>query len=103
MPYKLSRKAEDDLIHIYIEGVRLFGVPQADAYYDKLQHSLSIVANHPRIARERTELKPPMRIHPCGAHIIVYREQDDSDVLIVRIRHHAEDWISDPAGGGETS
>jgi len=35
--YTLSRKAEDDLIEIYIEGVSLFGEYQADQYHRKIE------------------------------------------------------------------
>ncbi|PST17318.1 type II toxin-antitoxin system RelE/ParE family toxin [Mesorhizobium plurifarium] len=46
--------------------------------------------------RERFEISPPMRIHPFRARLVVYRIEEDGDVLIVRVRHGREDWAGDP-------
>lgn len=43
MAYTFSRKAEDDLIEIYIEGASLFGVSQADKYHDKIEVMLNLI------------------------------------------------------------
>lgn len=56
---------------------------------------LDTIAANPAIARLRTELDPQVRAHPHRAHVIVY-EIRDAEVLILRIRHSAEDWTSDP-------
>ncbi|MFT6583024.1 MAG: plasmid stabilization system protein ParE [Alphaproteobacteria bacterium] len=37
MLYKLSVKAEEDLIHAYREGVGMFGTTQAEKYYAGLE------------------------------------------------------------------
>lgn len=99
MAYKLTHSAEQDLIDIYVEGFRLFGERQAEAYAQTFRQTFELLAAFPRLARERVELTPPVRIHPCGSHIIVYLVMETGDVLIVRIRHGREDWISDPTGG----
>ncbi|MGE6784305.1 type II toxin-antitoxin system RelE/ParE family toxin [Ensifer adhaerens] len=44
----------------------------------------------PRMARERTELSPPMRNHPFKAHLVAYRIERDGDILIVRVRRGYE-------------
>jgi toxin ParE1/3/4 len=93
MAYRLSRKAEDDLIAIYLDGVQAFGVSQAERYHLELEGVLQYLAAFPRAARERREIDPPVRVHPYKAHLIVYLPQED-DVLILRIRHGHEDWIA---------
>lgn len=95
MTYRLSRRAGSDLIGIYVEGAERFGVAQAESYFARIERTLSLLADQPMIARERAELSPPVRIHPCGAHVIVYRITG-KDILIVRIRHGREDWMGDP-------
>ena len=95
MTYRLTRKARSDLIHIYGEGVRLFGVAQAETYQDQLERTFDLLADNPRIARERDEIRPPVRIHPSGAHVVV-NTTDEIGVLIIRVRHGLEDWASDP-------
>jgi len=94
--YTLSRKAEDDLIEIYIEGVSRFGVEQADSYHRKIGRMMALLSENPRIARERCEISPPVRIHPFQSHLIVYSVDDNHNIFIIRIRHAHEDWQSNP-------
>jgi toxin ParE1/3/4 len=93
MDYKLSRKAEDDVFHLYVEGAGQFGRHQAEADYAGLEQVFAILAEHPRLARERDEITPPVRIHPYRSHIVIY-VTDGDDILILRIRHGREDWDS---------
>ncbi|MDX6750455.1 type II toxin-antitoxin system RelE/ParE family toxin [Geminicoccaceae bacterium 1502E] len=97
MTWRLTRRAEADIIEIYIRGVQAFGLAEADAYHRKLEQAFQLLAQFPQIAPERAEIDPPVRIHPCGSHIIIYRAAADGEVLIIRVRHSREDWISDPA------
>lgn len=97
MAYSLTRKAADDLRHIYLEGIHLFGTEQAASYHGQFARTFDLIAAHPRIARERVEITPPVRVHRCGAHIIVYLIRDGGDVLILRVRHGHEDWAEDPS------
>lgn len=92
MTYRLSREAEEDIVRIYIGGARLFGHAQAEAYHGELKSRFELLAHNPRMARERSEISPPVRIHPYKAHLIVYVIDANDDVLIIRIRHGHEDW-----------
>ena len=92
MAYRLSRAAAADIRHLFAEGVRLFGRPQAVRYHLYLESVFDAIAANPRMARERDELVPPMRVHPCGSHIVIYQAKATDDVLIVRVRHYREDW-----------
>jgi toxin ParE1/3/4 len=96
MGYRLSRKAESDLLTIYAEGAARFGVAQAEAYFTRIERTLELLADNPLMARERPEISPPVRIHPCGTHLIVYLVAGDG-ILVLRIRHQREDWSSEPA------
>ena len=96
MGYRLSRAAERDIVHIFVEGMREFGIAQADTYHAELQRTFRLIAANPRMARQRTEIAPPVRIHPCGSHVIVYVVEEGDDVLIVRVRHGREDWADNP-------
>ncbi|MBB2971698.1 toxin ParE1/3/4 [Mesorhizobium sp. RMAD-H1] len=75
--------------------MRLFGPAQARKYYDELFEAFDLIAANPRMARERHELSPPMRIHPFKAHLIIYYIDNDDDIFIVRVRHGQEDWAND--------
>jgi toxin ParE1/3/4 len=91
--YRLTRKAAADLRRIFTEGMTLFGSAQAERYHARLRRTFDLLAANPEMARERTELSPPARVHPCGSHIIVYVVAEDGAVLVVRVRHGREDWL----------
>ena len=96
MGYRLTRKAAADIRHIYLESARRFGPAQAERYHVRLRHTFDLLAENPGLARERTELSPPVRVHPCGSHVVIYVVEDDGTVLIVRVRHGREDWAGSP-------
>lgn len=94
--YKLSVKAEEDIIHVYREGVRLFGVEQAEVYLAGIEKIFQFLSNTPEAARERTEIDPPVRIHPYGSHNIIYLIDSEREVFVLRVRHGREDWENNP-------
>lgn len=96
MSYRLSKQAQADLISIFVSGVRDFGVVQAEAYQDRIDRTIELIANNPNIARERREINPPVRIHPVKAHVIVYVIDDSRGVHILRVRHSRENWPASP-------
>ncbi len=96
MGYILSRKAEEDIIAIFLDGVEQFGFPQAENYHNLLEKTFRFLAENPLAAREREELTPPIRIHPFESHIVLYTVDDNGDVFIVRVRHGNEDWAANP-------
>ncbi|MCQ8782985.1 type II toxin-antitoxin system RelE/ParE family toxin [Mangrovibrevibacter kandeliae] len=94
MSYRLTDQAAEDVQHIYTEGSRLFGLEQAGRYHARLRQTFEVLAHFPELARERLEITPAVRIHRCGAHVVIYIV-DEVDVLIVRVRHGHEDWVND--------
>ncbi|SCW50791.1 toxin ParE1/3/4 [Rhizobium mongolense subsp. loessense] len=96
MHFRLSVEAEEDIIAIAEQGVRMFGSAQARRYHDELFAMLDLIAANPRLAREREEISPPVRIHPFKAHLVVYRIEENGAIFVIRIRHGHEDWAGDP-------
>jgi toxin ParE1/3/4 len=92
MAYRLSRKAEEDILQIYVTGVGEFGVDQAERYHAGLEQAFVFLSDFPRAAPERPELGRSSRMHPYKSHIIVYR-LDGPDIFIQRVRHGREDWM----------
>jgi len=93
MPYRTTAQADQDIIDIYLWGCREFGQPQAERYHAGLAAALDLIAENPRIARERHEFTPAVRLHPYQSHMIVYL-LDDIGVLVVRVLHGRQDWES---------
>ncbi|MDN5869744.1 MAG: type II toxin-antitoxin system RelE/ParE family toxin, partial [Nitrococcus sp.] len=92
MTYRLSAKAEEDIIDIFRAGVEQFGLYQAERYHERLERCFRFLAENPLVAHERFEITPAVRIHPVEAHLVVYRVDGNGDVFIVRVRHGHEDW-----------
>lgn len=97
MALRFTQAAEDDLLEIFVTGLLEFGEAQAFKYRDKLKRSLDFIEDNPLGVRERPELSPSVRVHPAGAHLILYIVDGDG-VLVIRIRHGREDWANDPLG-----
>ena len=96
MAYKLSVKAEEDIVHVYREGVRLFGPSQAEKYHAGMEKVFQFLSAVPEAARERLEITPSVRIYPYRSHLIVYHIEAAGHVLILRVRHGRENWAQDP-------
>jgi toxin ParE1/3/4 len=95
--YRLSAKAVEDLAGIATYTIETFGRPQARVYRDRLARTCAVIADNPEIGRLINAIDPPVRFFPSGSHIVVYRAEADS-VLVLRFRHASEDWKDDPAG-----
>lgn len=93
--YQLTRAASDDLVAIYLYGLERFGPAQADRYHDGLEAPFNFHGEYPRAAREREEIRSPVRIYPYKAHLIVYELGPNDNVRILRVRHAREDWLSE--------
>ncbi|MBA5801365.1 MULTISPECIES: type II toxin-antitoxin system RelE/ParE family toxin [Rhizobium] len=93
MKYRTTVEADRDIAEIYVLGADQFGVPQSERYIDDLFSTFELLDDNPRMARERRELNPPMRLHPYHAHMIAYMIRDEN-ILIVRVLHGREDWES---------
>ncbi len=96
MTWRLSRKAEEDLIRIWLHGADRHDPGQADRYQDGLEKTFVLLAQFPELDRERRDLTPPLRVHPFGVHLVMYLVRSDGSVFVVRVRHEREDWVSNP-------
>lgn len=92
--YTLSRKAEEDIIEIFLRGADQFGLQQAEHYHTLLEKSFQFLAENPLAAHLRMEIRPPVRVHPVESHIIVYTTDDEGRVYVIRVRHSHEDWLA---------
>jgi toxin ParE1/3/4 len=91
--YRLSPAARQDLDAIWDHSARVWSADQADRYIRALATDMALLAQHPRIARERTEIDPPVRLYQSGGHLIIYRITPDW-LNVLRIVHHRQNWTT---------
>jgi len=92
--YRLTRAADDDVAAIFLAGIDMFGLAQADSYHAGMAATFAFLADYPQAARLRHEIDPLVRVWPYKAHLVVY-EVDEHGILVLRVRHGREDWMGD--------
>ncbi len=97
--YRLSPAAQRDLEGIWDYTVSVWSVDQAERYLQGLSETLELLCLSPRIARERTEFDPPVRLYPYRSHLIIYRIEDDY-LHIIRVFHNRQHWQAFLEGEG---
>ena len=91
--YRLSPAALSDLDAIWDYSARIWSVSLAETYIRGLASDMDLLVQHPGVARERTEIRPPVRLYRSGLHLIIYRiEAEWLDVL--RIVHARQNWAA---------
>lgn len=53
-----------------------------------------LIGSMPQMNPVRTEVKPPVHLHPCKGHLIIYRIGSD-EVRILRVLARHQDWQDD--------
>ncbi len=91
--FRTTAAADADVVELFRFGTERYGLAKADDYVSGLGEALYRLAANPRMARERTEVRPPVRLYTYMAHVIVYIIEDE-DVLILRVLHGSSDWIN---------
>ncbi|PZX36924.1 toxin ParE1/3/4 [Roseinatronobacter thiooxidans] len=89
--YLFIPQAEDDLEAIWRYTASIWSPNQADLYIDTLIQTIETLVAMPKLARERTEFAPPVRIHTAAEHLIIYRIDDDW-LSVIRIMGGCQNW-----------
>lgn len=89
--YRLSPAARIDLSGIWDYTAEMWSPDQADAYLRGLGEKLKMLCDHPAIAREHTEIAPPIRLLSYRSHLIIYRIEENH-VAIIRVVYKRQDW-----------
>lgn len=84
--FRLSRRAEADLIEIGNYTLRKWGEDQALRYINGLEACCSHVAENPELGRACDSVRPGLRRMEHGRHVVFYRIEVGG-ILISRILH----------------
>lgn len=85
--YRLSALARDDLDIIW-RYIARDNLAAADRLVDAIIQQLRLLAENPRMGRERHDMGPAMRSHSVGRYLIFHRPIDGG-IEVVRILHGA--------------
>jgi toxin ParE1/3/4 len=88
--FRLSERAERDLIEIYDHTEETFGAYQADAYHAGLERTFDLLASVPRIGRPDGEIAHGFRRFRFQTHTVFYTEETGF-ILIRAVLHQARD------------
>ncbi len=92
MAHFLAPGAASDLDHIWYHIATESGGPErADRFVDALTERFHLLATHPRIGRQRDDLRTGLRSFPVGGYVILYRVMAADDVLISAVVHSRQD------------
>lgn len=84
MRIRYSTEAHNDLVDIIFYGNENFGPVQSSKYVAQIRNAIELIGLNPEMARLRTELERPVRIHTVGSHIVVF-DIEEGMIVIVRI------------------
>ena len=88
----IKDSAVADLDAIYWHGVELWGRQQARTYLEALESLFNLLAEQPEIAWERSEIDPPVRLHPFRSRVVIFRA-NVSELDILRVVHGRSNWV----------
>jgi toxin ParE1/3/4 len=82
--------ARKDLSDIGRWSQERFGTAQANAYLDKIDQALRLIAENPGLARDASETRTGLLKTFAGSHIAYFR-MDERSITVQRILHGSMD------------
>ena len=92
--YRLTTKAEADLIRIHQWGVRTHGEARADAYYFAFFDHFDELAEQPLLYPAVDDIREGYRRSVCGVDSVYYRIAGDTVEIVAIIgQQDIDEWI----------
>jgi toxin ParE1/3/4 len=92
MRYRLSELAEQDLLETWLHVAADASVERADRLLEAIGQRFELLAEHPRMGRQRPEFGSDVRSFVVENHVIYYRPE--KELLIARVLHGSRDQIA---------
>jgi toxin ParE1/3/4 len=91
VPYRITKKAVEDLEEIWNYTFSKWSPEQADRYYKLMINEIEFVATNFNSGRSMGHIKVGYRASLMKSHLIFYREGEDRVVEIIRVLHQSMD------------
>jgi toxin ParE1/3/4 len=83
--YDLTERADADLFELTLYGMKQFGARQAEAHAAELERIFRLIADTPRMGRKADGIRPGVRRHEHGSHIILYEEAPNGITILALV------------------
>ena len=93
-PFQLSKEAKNDLRSIAVFTENRWGRPQRNLYIKQLDEAFLMLAQNPNLGSSCDTIRETYKKFPQGSHIIFYKRNTKSTILVVRILHKSMDYDS---------
>ena len=92
--FQLSKEAKNDLRSIALFTENRWGKAQRNVYIKQLDDTFLMLAHNPNLGVSCDTIRDGYRKLPQGSHIIFYKKNAKSTILVVRILHKSMDYDS---------
>lgn len=92
--FQLSKEAKNDLRSIAFFTENRWGRTQRNLYIKQLDEAFFMLAQNPNLGISCDYIRDEYRKFPQGSHIIFYKHNVKSNILVVRILHKSMDYDS---------
>ncbi len=89
--YRITNKAQSDLISIGRFTVNEWGLTKRDFYLKQLDTCFSQIAENPSLGMACDFIVSGYRKCPQGSHVIFYRQSSEGVIEIIRVLHKSMD------------
>ena len=90
--FLLSKEAKNDLRSIAVFTENRWGRAQRNLYIKQLDEAFLMLAQNPNLGISCDYIRDSYRKFPQGSHIIFYKRDAKSNILVVRILHKSMDY-----------
>ncbi len=84
--FRLSQRAEADLLGIGTYSLAAWGEARTARYIDGLEECIRMLADNPSLGRSCDDIRRGLRRMESGQHVVFYREEAGG-ILVSRILH----------------
>jgi toxin ParE1/3/4 len=92
--FQLSKEAKNDLRSIALFTENRWSRAQRNLYIQQLDETFLMLAKNPNLGISCNYIRDGYRKFPQGSHIIFYKTNAKSNILVVRILHKSMDYDS---------